>query len=97
MENQIIGNPYASYGEFKQSMDQELQKKAEEALAWIFENKVKAGSKAQAAIVVMSSDGAVKPLCAQIFSACSSASRDMSTETADDAPPLSAAKVKPPV
>ena len=29
MENQIIGNPYASYGEFKQSMDQELQKTAQ--------------------------------------------------------------------
>ncbi len=44
------------------TLDQELQKKAEEALAWIFENKVKAGSKAQAAIVVMSSDGAVRAM-----------------------------------
>ena len=36
------------------TLDQDLQKKAEEALAWVFENKVKDGSKAQAAIVVMS-------------------------------------------
>lgn len=42
------------------TLDQEIQKKAEEALAWIFENKVKDGSKAQAAIVVMSADGAVR-------------------------------------
>jgi penicillin-binding protein 1A len=42
------------------TLDQTIQKKAEEALAWVFENKVKAGSKAQAAIVVMSADGAVR-------------------------------------
>lgn len=44
------------------TLDQEIQKKAEEALAWIFENKVKEGSKAQAAIVVMSADGAVRAM-----------------------------------
>jgi penicillin-binding protein 1A len=44
------------------TLDQEMQKKAEEALAWVFENKVKAGSKAQAAIVVMSADGAVRAM-----------------------------------
>ncbi|MBN8632160.1 MAG: penicillin-binding protein [Rhodobacterales bacterium] len=44
------------------TLDQDMQKKAEEALAWVFENKLKAGSKAQAAIVVMSSDGAVRAM-----------------------------------
>ena len=44
------------------TLDQDLQKKAEEALAWVFENKVKEGSKAQAAIVVMSADGAVRAM-----------------------------------
>jgi penicillin-binding protein 1A len=31
-------------------------------LAWVFDNKVKEGSKAQAAIVVMSADGAVRAM-----------------------------------
>jgi penicillin-binding protein 1A len=44
------------------TLDQDLQKKAEEALAWVFANKVKDGSKAQAAIVVMSADGAVRAM-----------------------------------
>jgi penicillin-binding protein 1A len=44
------------------TLDQDLQQKAEEALAWVFENKVKDGSKAQAAIVVMSADGAVRAM-----------------------------------
>lgn len=44
------------------TLDQKLQAKAEEALAWVFENKVKAGSKAQAAVVVMSADGAVRAM-----------------------------------
>jgi penicillin-binding protein 1A len=44
------------------TLDQGLQKKAEEALAYVFDNKVKAGSKAQAAIVLMSSDGAVRAM-----------------------------------
>src|SRR5690606_9829183 len=44
------------------TLDQKMQAQAEEALAWVFENKVKAGSKAQAAIVVMSADGAVRAM-----------------------------------
>ncbi|MEJ6477922.1 MAG: penicillin-binding transpeptidase domain-containing protein, partial [Octadecabacter sp.] len=35
---------------------------AEDALAWVFENKVREGSEAQAAIVVMSADGAVRAM-----------------------------------
>jgi penicillin-binding protein 1A len=44
------------------TLDQTMQAKAEQALAWVFENKVKEGSKAQAAIVVMSADGAVRAM-----------------------------------
>ncbi|WP_309668140.1 transglycosylase domain-containing protein [Tabrizicola sp.] len=44
------------------TLDQDLQKRAEDALAYVFETKVKAGSKAQAAIVVMSADGAVRAM-----------------------------------
>ncbi len=44
------------------TLDQKMQSQAEEALKWVFENKVKAGSKAQAAIVVMSADGAVRAM-----------------------------------
>lgn len=44
------------------TFDPKLQKAAEEALAYVFETKVKEGSKAQAAIVVMSSDGAVRAM-----------------------------------
>ena len=44
------------------TLDQNMQKQAEEALAWVFENKLKDGSKAQAAIVVMSADGAVRAM-----------------------------------
>ncbi len=44
------------------TLDQHMQKQAEEALAYIFETKLKAGSEAQAAIVVMSSDGAVRAM-----------------------------------
>ena len=44
------------------TLDQKMQKQAEEALAWVFENKLKDGSKAQAAIVVMSADGAVRAM-----------------------------------
>lgn len=44
------------------TMDQRLQKASEEALRFIFETKVKEGSKAQAAIVVMSADGAVRAM-----------------------------------
>ncbi|MGR3761631.1 transglycosylase domain-containing protein [Roseobacteraceae bacterium NS-SX3] len=44
------------------TLDQRLQKAAEEALKYVFENKVREGSKAQAAIVVMSADGAVRAM-----------------------------------
>ncbi|MDT8854565.1 PBP1A family penicillin-binding protein [Paracoccaceae bacterium Fryx2] len=44
------------------TLDQRLQKAAEDALAFVFETKVKEGSKAQAAIVVMSADGAVRAM-----------------------------------
>ena len=44
------------------TLDQRMQRGAEEALTWIFENKVREGSKAQAAIVVMSPDGAVRAM-----------------------------------
>ena len=44
------------------TLDQDIQKKAEEALKWVFDNKVAEGSKAQAAIVVMSADGAVRAM-----------------------------------
>ena len=44
------------------TFDPRIQKAAEEALSFIFENKVKAGSEAQAAIVVMSADGAVRAM-----------------------------------
>ncbi|OUD09500.1 glycosyl transferase [Marivivens niveibacter] len=39
-----------------------IQTAAEEALDWVFENKVREGSEAQAAIVVMSADGAVRAM-----------------------------------
>ncbi|WP_417242365.1 transglycosylase domain-containing protein [Celeribacter sp.] len=42
------------------TLDQRIQTAAEDALTYIFENKVREGSKAQAAIVVMSADGAVR-------------------------------------
>lgn len=42
------------------TFDSRVQKAAEEALDFVFENNVRAGSKAQAAIVVMSADGAVR-------------------------------------
>ncbi len=46
----------------KTTLDQDIQTAAEEALLWVFENKVKEGSEAQAAIVVMSPDGAVRAM-----------------------------------
>ncbi|WP_425040741.1 transglycosylase domain-containing protein [Primorskyibacter sp. S187A] len=46
----------------KTTLDQRLQKAAEDALTYVFENKVRAGSKAQAAVIVMSSDGAVRAM-----------------------------------
>ncbi len=44
------------------TLDQRLQRSAEEALKYIFQEKVREGSKAQAAIVVMSADGAVRAM-----------------------------------
>lgn len=44
------------------TLDQGLQRKAEEALQFVFDTKVKEGSNAQAAIVVMSADGAVRAM-----------------------------------
>ena len=44
------------------TLDQHIQKAAEDALTEVFENRVREGSKAQAAIVVMSADGAVRAM-----------------------------------
>ncbi|MDJ1009119.1 MAG: PBP1A family penicillin-binding protein [Paracoccaceae bacterium] len=44
------------------TFDPRIQQAAEDALEWVFENKVRAGSEAQAAIVVMSADGAVRAM-----------------------------------
>jgi len=44
------------------TLDQGIQKDAEDALNAIFSTKLKSGSKAQAAIVVMSADGAVRAM-----------------------------------
>ena len=44
------------------TLDQRIQRAAEEALSVIFDEKVKEGSQAQAAIVVMSADGAVRAM-----------------------------------
>ena len=46
----------------KTTIDQKIQKSAEEGLAFIFDSKLKQGSTAQAAVVVMSSDGAVRAM-----------------------------------
>ncbi len=44
------------------TLDPKLQKAAEDAMNEVYANKVKEGSKAQAAIVVMSADGAVRAM-----------------------------------
>jgi len=44
------------------TLDQRIQSAAEEALVSVFENDVREGSEAQAAIVVMSADGAVRAM-----------------------------------
>ncbi len=44
------------------TLDQRLQKAAEEALKFVFESRVQEGSKAQVAIIVMSADGAVRAM-----------------------------------
>ncbi|MGJ8622069.1 MAG: transglycosylase domain-containing protein [Yoonia sp.] len=44
------------------TLDQRIQTAAEQALISVFENEVREGSKAQAAIIVMSADGAVRAM-----------------------------------
>ncbi|MBL4767353.1 MAG: penicillin-binding protein [Rhodobacteraceae bacterium] len=44
------------------TMDPRLQKAAEDAMNYVFSEKVREGSKAQAAIIVMSADGAVRAM-----------------------------------
>ncbi|TFL20154.1 transglycosylase domain-containing protein [Jannaschia formosa] len=44
------------------TLDKDIQRAAEEALAHVFETQVRDGSEAQAAIVVMSADGAVRAM-----------------------------------
>lgn len=44
------------------TLDQNLQRAAEDAMNFVFQEKVRSGSKAQAAIVVMSADGAVRAI-----------------------------------
>jgi penicillin-binding protein 1A len=44
------------------TMDQRIQAAAEQALATVFDTRVKSDSKAQAAIIVMSADGAVRAM-----------------------------------
>ncbi len=46
----------------KTTLDQRIQTATEDAMKYVFENKVRKGSKAQAAIVVMSADGAVRAM-----------------------------------
>lgn len=46
----------------KTTLDQRMQKAAEDGLKFIFDNKVSPNSKAQAAIVIMSADGAVRAM-----------------------------------
>ncbi len=48
--------------EIRTTLDRNIQRAAEEALLWVFENKVKEGSEAEAAIIVMSPDGAVRAM-----------------------------------
>ena len=44
------------------TLDPRIQQAAEQALVQVFENEVRAGSEAQAAIIVMSADGAVRAM-----------------------------------
>ncbi len=48
--------------EIKTTFDPVIQQQAEDAVALVFEEKVKEGSEAQAAVVVMSHDGAVRAM-----------------------------------
>ncbi len=44
------------------TLDQGIQRAAEDAMRWVFENNVREGSEAQAAIIIMSADGAVRAM-----------------------------------
>ena len=44
------------------TLDQDIQRAAEDALVSVFENQISSGSEAQAAVVVMSADGAVRAM-----------------------------------
>ena len=44
------------------TLDQRIQQAAEDAVTWVFENKVREGSTAEAAVIVMSADGAVRAM-----------------------------------
>ncbi|MGI3169409.1 transglycosylase domain-containing protein [Pseudooceanicola sp. C21-150M6] len=46
----------------KTTLDQRIQRAAEAGLKAVFDNKVREGSKAQAAVIVMSADGAVRAM-----------------------------------
>ncbi len=48
--------------EIRTTLDRDLQRAAEAALLWVFENRVKEGSEAEAAIIIMSPDGAVRAM-----------------------------------
>lgn len=48
--------------ELSTTLDPRIQKAAEEALTFIFDTKVRVGSEAEAAVVVMSADGAVRAM-----------------------------------
>ncbi len=57
-----LGNTTTEDVIIKTTLDPRLQKAAEEALTAVFSRKLKDGSNAQAAIVVMSADGAVRAM-----------------------------------
>jgi penicillin-binding protein 1A len=44
------------------TFDPKIQEAAEDAVEWVFENRIKPGSRAQAAVVVMSPNGAVRAM-----------------------------------
>ncbi len=57
-----LGNDTTEDVIVRTTMDQRIQAAAEEALTFVFDTKLKEGSKAQAAIIVMSADGAVRAM-----------------------------------
>lgn len=57
----------------KTTLDQKMQKQAEDAVASVFASKLKDGSKTEAAVVVMSADGAVRAMVGGRESAVSGA------------------------